>query len=132
MVVFSNEVNTNRMDYFLPTDKKWVQGRGYRKQILLREAELNCPGTLVQLIEIAPHMEVPFHHHEKQTEVFHITEGQGYMVINGQRMELRPGVTLTTQPGDVHNTVNEGDVPLRYVVFKTNWSEDDTIWPQAY
>ncbi len=119
------------MHYFPPSQEGWVQGRGYRKQILLRGDELNCPGTLVQLIEIEPRTEVPFHHHEKQTEVFHIVGGKGYMMINGERCELEPGVTLTTQPGDVHNTVNESDEPLRYVVFKTNWSADDTVWPEG-
>ena len=42
----------------------WIEGRGYRKKLLADERLLRCPGTLVQLIEIAPHTSVPPHYHK--------------------------------------------------------------------
>ncbi|MEM8561989.1 MAG: hypothetical protein AAGF57_07120 [Pseudomonadota bacterium] len=43
------------MNYIPASDDSWIQGDGYRKQILLEEAELRCPVTLVQLVVIDPH-----------------------------------------------------------------------------
>lgn len=117
------------MKYIQSHDENWIEGRGYRKQILLREESLNCPGTLVQLVVIEPYAKVPFHHHKKMTEVFHVLEGTGSMVIGGQTFELKPGDTLTTEPNESHNAMNSSDVPLKYIVFKTNVVEGDSYWP---
>ncbi len=77
----------------------WTQGEGYRKKILLREDALNAPGTLVQIVELAPRMEVDNHHHRNCTEVFHVLAGQGTFEIDGQVHHLGPGDTLTCEPG---------------------------------
>jgi mannose-6-phosphate isomerase-like protein (cupin superfamily) len=89
---------------------------------------LHCPGALVQLVVIDPHTEVPFHHHKKTTEVFHIIEGTGSMTVAGRTFNLSPGDTLTTEPNELHNAINSGDSPLRYIVFKTNATEGDSVW----
>jgi quercetin dioxygenase-like cupin family protein len=117
------------MKYIPPSTESWVEGRGYKKQVLLTESDLLCPGTLVQLVVIEPHSEVPFHYHEKMTEVFHIIEGTGSMTVAGQTFNLGPGDTLTTEPQELHNAINSSDSPLRYVVFKTNATEGDSVWP---
>jgi len=116
------------MHHLPPTEDGWLQGGGYRKQPLLGAADLACPGTLVQRVEIAPRGEVAPHHHEHQTEVFHFLQGAGHFIVNGERIDLRPGDILTTQPGDVHSTHNPHDTPWRFVAFKTNWTEGDLIW----
>ena len=117
------------MKYIPPSAERWIQGRGYKKQILLTESGLRCPGTLVQLVVIEPHAEVPFHYHNKITEVFHIIAGTGSMTVAGKTVALSPGDTLTTEPQELHNAVNTSDAPLRYMVFKTNATEGDSVWP---
>ncbi len=117
------------MKFLPPSTENWIEGRGYKKQILLTESGLHCPGTLVQLVVIDPHSEVPFHYHNKMTEVFHIIEGTGSMTIAGQTFHLSPGDTLTTEPKELHNAINASDAPLKYIVFKTNVTEGDSVWP---
>lgn len=63
------------------------------------------------------------------TEVFHIIEGEGRMTIAGHTLNLAPGDTVTTQPKESHNAINAFDTPLRYIVFKTNASAGDSVWP---
>ncbi|GHB97577.1 cupin domain-containing protein [Cerasicoccus arenae] len=109
-------------------DEGWQNGKGYRKQPLLLPADLNCPGALVQIVEIPPHTTCPDHHHKLQTEVFYILEGRGEMTVAGETIQLGPGDLLTTEPGEMHNAVNPHDEVLRYVVFKTNWDPDDSYW----
>lgn len=84
---------------FIPSNEDgWIEGRGYRKKILLLPDDLNSSGTLVQLVEIPPATDVPLHHHRKSTEVFHILEGSGYMNIAGCEHHLNPGDTLGRRP----------------------------------
>ena len=106
----------------------WTQGEGYRKKILLRDDALNAPGTLVQIVELGPQTEVDNHHHLSCTEVFHVLSGQGTFEIEGRAYHLRPGDTLTCEPGEVHNTRNPHEVPFTYIVFKTNVVENDLYW----
>lgn len=128
--LFFREIERHVM--FIPrANDNWSQGNGYRKQVLLTDSDLDCPGTLVQLVVIEPHTEVPFHHHEKMTEVFRIIEGHGAMTLSGKTYDLSPGDTLTTHPFQSHNAVNDSDVPLRYVVFKTNCTDGDSVWPES-
>ncbi|MEM7224050.1 MAG: cupin domain-containing protein [Pseudomonadota bacterium] len=116
------------MKHLAEGNGQWQQGRGYAKKILLGEAELASPGTLVQLVEIAPHTSVADHFHDHCTEVFHVTGGRGRFVIDGRTVDLAPGDTLVCQPGEVHSTRNDHDQPFRYVVFKTNARAGDIRW----
>ena len=106
----------------------WMEGRGYRKRLLVREDRLLCPGTLVQIVEIDPNTTVPLHYHKTSVEVFHVLEGHGVMTIGGAEHRLAPGDTVVCQPPAVHNARNETAVPWRYIVFKTNAVEGDIYW----
>lgn len=116
------------MRFIRQQDVPWIDGEGYRKRILLREDALNAPGTLVQIVEVAPHTEVADHHHRSCTEVFHILAGQGTFDIDGKTFAMQVGDTLTCEPGEVHNTKNPNDAPFIYVVFKTNVVDNDLFW----
>ncbi len=116
------------MRHIPDTDGDWQQCAGYRKKVLLTEIDLNAPGTLVQIVEIAPRTAVAAHFHDHCTEVFHVTGGRGRFVIGGNTVDLEPGDTLTCEPNEVHETRNDGDVPFTYVVFKTNAVAGDMNW----
>ncbi|WP_136659039.1 cupin domain-containing protein [Nitratireductor sp. XY-223] len=116
------------MNFVDQDDVPWIEGEGYRKKILLRDDALNAKGTLVQIVELAPHARVEDHHHESCTEVFHVMRGQGTFEIDGRVFELRPGDTLTCEPGEVHNTRNPHSEPFTYIVFKTNVVDNDLFW----
>jgi mannose-6-phosphate isomerase-like protein (cupin superfamily) len=118
------------MKFIERRDGGWIEGEGYRKRILLCEDALNAPGTLVQIVEIPPHMEVADHHHESCTEVFHILAGEGSFTIDSKTFQLSVGDTLTCEPREIHNTKNPNDTPFTYIVFKTNVADDDLFWDQ--
>ena len=105
----------------------WVEGKGYRKAVLLRAEALRAP-ALVQLVEIPPHTAVPPHYHKTSLEVFHIIAGTGSMTIDGATHRLAPGDTLTCEPPQVHSAANDSDQTWRYIVFKTNVTKEDTYW----
>lgn len=114
-----------------PSTAPWIEGKGYRKQPLLTEEALRCPGTLVQIVEIGVGSYVPMHVHGTSLEVFTILSGTGTMTIAGQELTLGPGDMATTEPGDYHDARNIGDVPWRILVFKTNAKPDDSTWSKS-
>ncbi|MET1414677.1 cupin domain-containing protein [Roseibium sp. HPY-6] len=106
----------------------WTNGSGYRKKVLLQERDVNQDGSLVQLVEIAPHTQVKDHYHKSCTEVFHVISGKGVFRIGGNQYDMEPGQTLTCEPFEVHSTENPFDFPFTYIVFKTNAVENDLYW----
>ena len=110
---------------------EWIQGRGYRKKVLVCEHELHCPGALVQLVEIGPKTSVPFHYHKTSVEVFHVLDGRGVMTIEGVEYALSPGDTLTCEPPEMHSARNDATATWRYIVFKTNATRDDLYWVEG-
>ena len=116
------------MKFFPIETRKWIEGKGYKKDVLLRDDELLCPGALVQLLTTYPKTSVSSHYHDEGMEVFHITGGRGIIFIEGKTFELKKGDTLTCCPKEVHGAENPYDEPFEYIVFKTNWRDDDSTW----
>lgn len=116
------------MKWIKADEGKWIQGKGYRKKVLLKKEDLHCDGALVQTVIIEPSTEVPSHYHAKMTEVFHILEGEGIMTISSKTFHLTPGDTLTCEPNEIHSAKNDSDQPFKYAVFKTNVEEGDIYW----
>lgn len=82
----------------------------------------------MQIVEIEPEMTVAFHYHKTSLEVFHMLDGTGSMTIGGVEHRLSPGDTIMCEPLEVHNACNESDEVWRFIVFKTNVTEDDLYW----
>lgn len=109
-------------------DAGWENGRGYRKNRLVDAAMLACPGALVQLVEMAPGDIIPDHVHQTSFEFYTVLAGACCLVLNEETHTLKAGDMFLTQPGDVHRLYNDGAVPFRLLVFKTNASPQDTFW----
>lgn len=116
------------MKFIKSHEGKWLQGKGYKKKILLENNDLNSPGTLIQIVAIEPGSEVMPHYHKKMTEVFHILEGEGTMVIEDKTFHLAPGDILTCEPHKIHSAKNTTISIFKYIVFKTNAENEDSYW----
>jgi len=109
-------------------DKQWTEKEGYSKRIFLNEKDLNYPGGLVQEIKIKPGEGAKEHYHKKQTEIFYFLTGNGYWIINGEKMSFKRGDVLAIEPFDKHITLNDTDEDYIYLAFKFNYSSDDLYW----
>lgn len=108
-------------------EKNWIESRGYRKNILVTGADLECEGTLVQIVVSSPGNVVKPHYHARAYEFLYVLEGESTMEIAGQAIELKPGDMVLTEPGDVHR-LHVGAADFKVLVCKTNAFEDDTAW----
>lgn len=108
--------------------KNWEEKRGYSKKIFLTPNDLRSTGNLIQEIKIKSGETVPDHYHKKQTEVFYFLTNNGYWIINGKKQQFESGDMLVIEPNDKHSVINETKEDYLYMVFKTNYHEDDIYW----
>lgn len=106
----------------------WIEGKGYKKQILASPDELECEGCLAQVVEIKPGAHVAPHYHEKTYEYYYVISGEVTFTINQSQRVLRSGDMMVTEPNDVHSVKNASSQDFRILVFKTNSFPEDTVW----
>jgi len=110
------------------TAENWVDAPGYKKQLLLSEQELQCDGTQVQMVVMAPHTTIEDHYHKTSREFYYVLQGECLLTINNETLRLSAGDMLLTEPDDVHKLINNGNKEFKLLVFKTNATSDDTYW----
>ena len=111
-----------------PEESNWIQSRGYLKNILLTGDDLECEGTLVQVVTIPPGSQIPDHYHKPSREFYFVLGGESNIKVNDIERVLHPGDMLLTEPGDVHKLRNDSENEFELLVFKTNAGKDDTFW----
>ena len=79
-------------------------------------------GRYDQLVQFAqatiPAQEsVPSHQHKDMIEVFFIQSCNGVITVNGQSLQLSPGVTVTVDIGETHEIKNTGKDDLIMLFF---------------
>lgn len=122
------ELSDQMIKYSESGKGEWAELKGYKKKIILDENDLNCKGTLLQIIRINPRTEIDPHFHKKMTEAFFILKGKAVIFIEGNNYRLKPGDTLVCHPKEVHGAKNDSDEEFEYLVFKTNVEKDDSFW----
>ena len=109
-------------------EQEWLQLPGYRKNVLLADEDLHCPGTRVQLVTIEPGDTISNHHHKTSFEVYYVLQGVCQLFVNDEKALLQTGSVLVMEPGDVHQLHNHGLQKFVLLVFKTNAGKADTYW----
>ena len=104
----------------------WIKEKGYKKKILLDEQDLKRQGSVLQMNIVEPNTNLASHHHKKMTEAVYVLSGEASLVINGKDFFMRPGDIITIEPNEIHNGRNPSHNEFKYLVFKTNFSEEDT------
>ena len=105
---------------------KTVPGQGYTKKVLIDESILGIHGSFMQEVEFKKGDVVRQHHHLHQTEIFYALD-EAPFVINGEKVNMKPGDVVVCEPGDVHgNPVIPHD--FRILVLKKDFRENDIVW----
>jgi len=107
---------------------EWIVSRGFRKKILADEKVLGQKGCLAQIVSVAPGDEVKPHYHKIQTELNYILQGNGILFFNKERIRTQPGDVIICEPGDIHGVINDTRDDFQFIVFKTNFVQNDIYW----
>lgn len=68
------------------------------------------------------------HYHVRTEEIYYITDGTGRMRIGDQWRDVGVGDAIAIPPGAVHEIVNSGDIPLRFLCCcAPGYEHDDTV-----
>lgn len=62
---------------------------------------------------VPPGAATRLHRHHQTEEIYHITEGIGWMTLGGEEFEVTAGDTICIPPGTPHCIRNPGDADLR-------------------
>lgn len=67
------------------------------------------------------------HHHQQARQFFYVLEGELTMVLGAGKCVLRVGQGLEIAPGEVHQAVNRGPQPVRFLVTSQPPSRGDRV-----
>ena len=80
------------------------------------------------VILFAPGDELGRHLHREVEETFYFVEGRGgRFIVNGAEYPVAVGAAFRIEPGEVHNIVNDTDVPLKAVFIKSPYHPLDKV-----
>ena len=79
------------------------------------------------LIRFLPGESLGKHLHQEVEETFHFTAGSGVMIVEDVEYDVEPGETFRIEPGEAHDIVNTGDLPLDGVFIKHRHRPDDKV-----
>lgn len=66
--------------------------------------------------------EMEYHKHPTY-EIYIFIEGEGFVLVDGVRTEVKPGDIVNIMPGEMHTVINEKDSPLKWAAFW--WTVDN-------
>ena len=103
----------------------------HQKAVLFDKADFGAP-VKTQILLVKPGQYIPPHHHNVRTEALMIFEGEGEIVVAGEKI-VSPQETIICQPGDIHAMRNVStEKPLKILVIRTNDpGKEDMIWEKA-
>jgi mannose-6-phosphate isomerase-like protein (cupin superfamily) len=79
----------------------------------------------VQVVEYEPGFSTTkVHYHEKKESAYIITEGEGSMMLKGERHELRPGMVVYLRPIDHHGVVAAGPDGIKMIEVWAPYGKD--------
>lgn len=99
-------------------DEKWVKNPSHKEvylTTLLDEKENE--NVIIKVVKIMPGGEILPHIHKNQ-ETFFFLEGEGSVLVNGERRRVGKGGLVNVPAGSEHGVVNDTDKEiLLYCVF---------------
>lgn len=99
----------------------------YKKRNVFYASDILIPGSRFQIVYFDPNSGIEPHYHLVATEIYQITQGNGAIVINGKRENVKAGSCFIIHPKDVHE-IYAGKKGLTISIFKYNESIEDIFW----
>ena len=90
-----------------------VAGPGVCGRVVIGKADDDV-NFCMRVIELQPGAQIPAHTHAWEHQQFYHA-GTGYVVKDGEKIEVGPGTVIYVAPDEEHYLKNTGDTPLVFV-----------------
>ena len=94
----------------VPAQDLPVAGPGVSGRVVIGKADDDV-NFCMRVIELAPGAQIPPHSHPWEHQQFYHS-GTGYIVRDGEKLELGPGSVAYVAPDEEHHVVNTGSEPM--------------------
>lgn len=111
-----------------PEERDWIKADGYFKKILLTESDLKSAGNIIQIVKAEKGRIIKPHYHKKTSEVFYILKGNGILFVGDNKERRKEGDIIFCERGETHGVINDTEEDFVWLVFKINFTENDTFW----
>lgn len=96
------------------------------RELMHPETQSNQNQSLAEAL-VPPGTTTLRHRHQQSEELYHITAGEGVMLLGDKRFAVSPGDTVLIPPGTPHAIENTGDDDLKILCCcAPPYSHDDT------
>ena len=79
--------------------------RAIKKKLIITNGKIPRLANFAQA-KFAPGQIAHAHVHEDMWEVFYVEDGSGIIKINDQEYQLKKGITVTVEPQETHEIIN--------------------------
>jgi quercetin dioxygenase-like cupin family protein len=104
-------------------DEPWQQFPGHfggaLSKALVRPENVGSRLVDYRISTYQPMAYVEMHKHAVQEQIYHVLEGEGMMIIDGQKTIVRRHDVIFIPPGLSHSIVNNGLTDLTFIVVTT-------------
>lgn len=105
-------------------NKKWINGKNYKKRILLDQ--LKGKINLIEDVIVQPKGTIPCHKHDFTDEIFYITGNSAIMIVDGKEFEVHQEDMICVGRNEEHGFRNESDQDFKMIVSKMNFKKGDS------
>jgi len=88
-----------------------VAGPGVAGRVVIGKADDSEVNFCMRVVELQPGAQIPPHSHPWEHQQFYHA-GTGYIVRDGERVDLGPGSVAYVAPGEEHHVMNTGNEPM--------------------
>ena len=82
---------------------------------LLKE-EFESSLAYVRELVLKAHSSIGIHDHRGDEEIYYIVSGQGVMIVDDEKRNVKPGDVILTKSGSSHGLINQSDQDLKIFV----------------
>lgn len=121
-ILFRNSVTMSHVD---TEDVEWVRMKwGLARRLVsnptkagaLAPQTIMSRGLVFSELWVNPNTtkSVDVHVGPEEEEIYYVTDGKGYVVLNEKKIPVKPGSVVYIPPKTEHYVINTGDAPLHY------------------
>lgn len=95
---------------------------GFRTRLI---TEKDCDSVGISHLKIS---DAQKHYHEKTTEFYYVTNGEGELLVNDKLIPLKKGTIVMIKPGTIHQAISHNNLEVLIIMAPPLGEVNDQIY----